>query len=493
MASQHIDVEFSADFRYALEFRRNTMKIRVAYFCSAIMLLTCLTAATGSHADDRVSLGQYLLKVQRYKDAIDVYDELIGQKSRDFHLYHNRGVALLHTGQLDKAISDFNRAIELNPKDAESYNSRGVAWFYKNKFDQAISDYSRAIELNPKFTRAYNQLAWILSACPDPKYRDGAKAVEIAKKAVELEPGAHHYDTLAAAYAESGQFNEAVKIQKRALLMQLTEGRTQTLEKYTERLRAYEDQKPWREKNAAGMKRTESPALTAASTPVQTRIDISPIETPPVKPSADSNVSEEIPEPLPSIPSKPPQQSTETSPVKPESEPAVADVTPPSPASKKLVAEGVSTYPYTILIGASQYRQKANRIAMKMRSRGDMAFVCNEVTPDNIEWRRIFVGQFRNQTDAGKMIDDLLKRKFKDPQIVHMPFAVQIGMAVEQKEAQKRESAFLSMGHIVYSTPDAQNAGKVRTLMGAYETEDAAAILMQNLQKAGLKPRVVRR
>ncbi|MFZ3049107.1 MAG: tetratricopeptide repeat protein [Desulfatirhabdiaceae bacterium] len=469
--------------------------MKVRYFYSILMLLACLTDATHTHADDRVSLGEYLLKVQRYKDAIDVYDELIGQNSRDYKLYHNRGVAMLHTGQLDKAISDFNKAIALNPKDAESHNSRGVAWFYKNNFDLAISDYSRAIELNPKFTRAYNQLAWILSACPDQKFRNGARAVEIAKKAVELEPSAYHYDTLAAAYAEAGQFKDAVKIQKRALLMQLTEGRTQALEKYTERLRAYEAQKPWREKNAAGMKRTETPSLTAASTPVQTRIEISPIETPPVKASASPPASKQTADAgnPPDILSTPAQTAVDTSAIKPVPEQISGNGSPTKPNPEKLFAEGISTYPYTILIGASQYRQKANRIAMKMRSRGDMAFVSNEVTPDNIEWHRIFVGQFKNQADARKTIEELLNRKFRDPQVVQMPFAIQVALAVGEMDAKKRESNFLAMGYIVYSTPEPQNPGKIRILIGAYETEDAAVKLMQDLRGAGIKPRLVRR
>jgi cell division septation protein DedD len=183
----------------------------------------------------------------------------------------------------------------------------------------------------------------------------------------------------------------------------------------------------------------------------------------------------------------------DTSAIKPVPEQISGNASPTKAGPEKHFAEGISTYPYTILIGASQYRQKANRIAMKMRSRGDMAFVSNEVTPDNIEWHRIFVGQFKNQADARKKIEELLNRKFRDPQVVQMPFAVQVALAVGEMDAKKRESNFLAMGYIVYSTPDAQNPGKFRILIGAYETEDAAVKLMQNLQDAGLKPRLVRR
>ena len=460
------------------------MMTRGRCLCMAMIWVMAAGGFADLRADDRISLGRYLLKVQRYADAIVVYDELIGARSKDSQLYHNRGVARLHTGKLDPAIADFNRAIELNPGDAESYNSRGVAWFYKGAYDRASQDFSRAIELNPRFTRAYNQLAWLLAACPDPKYRNGARAVEMAGKAVELEPGAHHYDTLAAAYAEAGRFTEAVRVQKRALLMQLTEGRTQTLEKYTERLRAYEAGKPWREKNAAGMKQTETAAFASPAKPVETRIEISALETAPI--GQGSSLPPDAPPSL--VAAKPPEDSVPP-PAKYVAPPKDSTTVPPD----RNQAEGTSGFPYSILIGSSQHRQKANRIAMKMRARGDMAFVSSEVSPDNVEWHRILVGQFTSQADARKKTQDLLARKLKDPQPVHLPFAVQVGQAMVDAEARRRESALVAMGHIAYLAPDVENPGKVRTLIGAYETEQAAARIMQNLREMGARPRLVRR
>ena len=62
-------------------------------------------------------------------------------------------------------------------------------------------------------------LAWVLATSPVDKLRDGKRAVELAKQAVELTGGkqAEFHDTLAAAYAEAGQFDEAVRSQERAL------------------------------------------------------------------------------------------------------------------------------------------------------------------------------------------------------------------------------------------------------------------------------------
>lgn len=70
---------------------------------------------------------------------------------------------------------------------------------------------------HPDSSRALNQLAWQLATDPDPAWRDGARAVELAKRAVELEPLPSYQDTLAAARAETGDFAEAVRIQRQVV------------------------------------------------------------------------------------------------------------------------------------------------------------------------------------------------------------------------------------------------------------------------------------
>jgi tetratricopeptide (TPR) repeat protein len=87
-----------------------------------------------------------------------------------------------------------------------------------------------------------------MATCPDGRYRDGKRAVELAEKAVALRDDANFLDTLAAAYAEAGRFQEAIKTQERAITKLKQEGETKDLPEFEKHLSSYKAGKPWREK-----------------------------------------------------------------------------------------------------------------------------------------------------------------------------------------------------------------------------------------------------
>jgi tetratricopeptide (TPR) repeat protein len=115
------------------------------------------------------------------------------------------------------AMSDLNAAIKLR-QDSEAYRLRGIVHKVAHEYDKSLADYEKAIALDPKNADAYGTEAYLLSVCPAPKYRDGAKAVRYATKACELTEWSNTLaiDALASAYAETGDFDKAVQFQKKA-------------------------------------------------------------------------------------------------------------------------------------------------------------------------------------------------------------------------------------------------------------------------------------
>jgi tetratricopeptide (TPR) repeat protein len=180
--------------------------------------------------------------------AITDYTKAIAINPKDTDAYYYRGRAWYGKGDLDKAIADYTKTIELKPKYTDAYYYRGLAWELKGNHDKAIADFTTAIQLNPKYASAYNGLAWLMATCPEGKYRDDKRAVELAEKALKLEDAPNTLDTLAAAYAEAGRFQEAIKTQERAITKLKQEGELRDLPELEKHLSSYKAGKPWREK-----------------------------------------------------------------------------------------------------------------------------------------------------------------------------------------------------------------------------------------------------
>ncbi len=198
--------------------------------------------------------------------AVADYTEAIRLKPDYSEAYMNRADALRAKGQLARAFADYNQAIRLNPRDSLAFNNRGVAHLVQGGYKLALADFDEAIRLNPGLSIAYINRAEIRSTCPDAAFRNGPAAFQDAVFACKAEDyrDATYVGSLAAAYAECGDFEHAVTYQEKAqALYQLKRPirpnaglPDETLPPYhidditegAERLKAYKAGKPWRSK-----------------------------------------------------------------------------------------------------------------------------------------------------------------------------------------------------------------------------------------------------
>ena len=163
--------------------------------------------------DAQVALANALLQKRRIDDAIVHYQKAVAIRPDYFLARYGLGHALLEKGQLDGAIEHFRAALLIRPDHPDCHTTLAIALDERGQSAEAIEHYERALEISPQSVSALNNLAWLLATCPGASLRDGARAVQLAQQADQLSGGTNALvlRTLAAAYAEAGQFGKAIE------------------------------------------------------------------------------------------------------------------------------------------------------------------------------------------------------------------------------------------------------------------------------------------
>jgi phosphatidylglycerol:prolipoprotein diacylglycerol transferase len=155
-------------------------------------------------------------------------------------------------------IAEADRLLKSNPDSADALITRAQAHFTALEYAQAVDDLKAAVRISPKDAVAINRLAWILATCPRTSVRDGAAAIENAKEACALTSSRNpeYLATLSAAEAESGDFKQAVDVQRQALRLASSATRSEEaapladLPRMREQLQAAEQDRPFRDHSA---------------------------------------------------------------------------------------------------------------------------------------------------------------------------------------------------------------------------------------------------
>ena len=202
------------------------------------------------------------------------------------------GDAHLGLGDLDAALHAFERAAELAPLSPLALQRLGDVHLIRGDFNAAIPHYrmaleqkgdlpassqnlanslramgqyaeaiqvlERAVTHSPNDVELLNLLAFALAAAPEPHLRNGARALALAERAAsDGQPRPATLDAWAAALAELARFDEAVEAAEVALAIAHAEGRSDLLPALEFRLRTYQQGRPYRDAQGAGVSRPE--------------------------------------------------------------------------------------------------------------------------------------------------------------------------------------------------------------------------------------------
>ena len=192
-----------------------------------------------------MKLGAILQRHGRTTEAIVQYRLAARTDPTSWQAHANLGTALNMINEFKEATTHLLQAVRINPENAKALTSLGVALEAQGDAEGAVNQYKRAIELDSD-PMALNNLARIRATHPDAKMRDGAKAIELAKRCCRQtgHRTATPLDTLAAAYAEAGRFEDAVKWQTKAIEL----ARATRKNEFSARRKLYEAGKPYRSK-----------------------------------------------------------------------------------------------------------------------------------------------------------------------------------------------------------------------------------------------------
>jgi spermidine synthase len=128
-------------------------------------------------------------------------------------LYLQLGTLYSVLKNVEEALRYFNEALRIDPLNADVNYDLALFLSKLGRTTDTIKHYSEALRLNPYYIDAANNLAWIYSTHENPKFRDGEKAVKLAERVSEISGRSDPslLDTLAAAYAETGRFKQALQ------------------------------------------------------------------------------------------------------------------------------------------------------------------------------------------------------------------------------------------------------------------------------------------
>ncbi|MEN0109596.1 MAG: tetratricopeptide repeat protein [Planctomycetota bacterium] len=194
--------------------------------------------------------------LDRTDEAVAWLERLASRAPNQAEVQLQLGVFYVDKQMTDKAIDALTRVVQLDGDNALARRLRGDMYLYAGKHAEALVDFDRALETDGADPGVLNNYAWTLATSPFDDVRDAQQAIEFATRACELTDygQAHILSTLAAAHAEAGDFDEAIRRAQQAIATAEDLGTLAAYDGQLEaELKSYRDGQPWRELQGAGV------------------------------------------------------------------------------------------------------------------------------------------------------------------------------------------------------------------------------------------------
>lgn len=222
-------------------------RIQTSYWKDNETLWTHTIAVTQDNDVAQNNLGTVLFQHGQLDAALSHFELATRVRSGNAAAQDNLARVLRRKGRIAEAIAHCRKALDIEPDKIETRDMLGTMLFQQGDVEAAIAEWREVLKRQPD-SYAQNSLAWVLATYPDSSIRDGAKAVELARKALELSEGnsATLLRTLAAAYAESGRFSEAIETAQGAQRLAIAQENPQLANEFEREIAQYRKGLPLR-------------------------------------------------------------------------------------------------------------------------------------------------------------------------------------------------------------------------------------------------------
>jgi tetratricopeptide (TPR) repeat protein len=182
-------------------------------------------------------------------DAVPYFKKAVQTQGAFFEAYYNLGIIFTKENKIDEAADAWQNVVRIRPKFAQGHENLGYALYAQAKFPESLAELRMALDEEPNRLFALKLAANLLATCPDSAVRNGPEALSLAEKAKQLsggnDPGI--LDTLSAAYAETGRFDEALAAEQQAAAIAEQEGDAALESSIKDHVERYESKEPLRE------------------------------------------------------------------------------------------------------------------------------------------------------------------------------------------------------------------------------------------------------
>jgi tetratricopeptide (TPR) repeat protein len=193
--------------------------------------------------------GLLAYKQHNDQEAADLFAKAAAIVPSQAEFYYNGALPLIRLDRHHDAQQMLERVLHLSPNNYMAWHQLGLAFVNQNRVSDAVSAWQKGLAINPDYVPSLTALAWVLSVDDDPSRRDGVAALRFAQHLVPLKtnPTRDMLEAAAAAFAENGQYDQAVKLTEQAkLLSEKTDSSVIPGDALEHRLAAYRAGKPWR-------------------------------------------------------------------------------------------------------------------------------------------------------------------------------------------------------------------------------------------------------